>query len=240
MTVNVQGVLDRMALAERMAAKLVEPDLLPMSFPADAEERGWLVVAAQRLAAALAALRARVEQGLILPELRSLRVEREQRLEQEWVAAVRHLFEALVREVGPTSPLVESLFPHQRFEKLDRGGAALRTFRAEFEVRRASSYVRRLEADPEHPRLAALLEGVERARAALVALTTASDAGTAEALRANILEAGRVLERALQQARALCEAALIDHPERLLELRLNERAKKRSAREFTERDAEPA
>jgi hypothetical protein len=240
MTADVQGVLDRMALAERVAAKLAQPGLLPSDLPVEAEERRWLLVATQRLAAALAALRARVEQSLALPELRSLRAEHEKRLEQEWVGAVRHLFEALVREVGQASPLVESLFPHQRFEKLERGGATLRVFRAEYEARRASSYVRRLEADPEHPRLAALLEGVERAGAALVALTTASDAGASEVLRANVLEAGQVLERALQQARALCEAALVDYPERLLELGFNERAKKRGARVHADRAAEPS
>jgi hypothetical protein len=240
MKADVQGVLDRMALAERVTAKLAEPSLLLSELPADAEERRWLAVAAQRLAASVAVLRSRVEESLALPELRPLRVQREQRLEQEWVSGVRHLFEALVREVGQTSPLVESLFPHQRFEKLDRGGAALRAFRAEYETRRASSYVRRLEADPEHPRLAGLLEGVDRASAALLALTSAGDDGVNDALRANIVDAGQVLARALQQARALCEAALIEYPERLLELGFNERAKKRSARVLAERDAEPS
>jgi hypothetical protein len=145
-----------------------------------------------------------------------------------------------VAEVGLTSPLVESLFPHQRFEKLDRGGAALRAFRTDYEARRASSYVRRLEADPEHPRLAALLEGMDHASAALVALTRADDEDATDTLRAAILNAGETLERTLQQARALCEAALIEHPAGFLELGFNERPKRRSARMLTERDTEPS
>jgi hypothetical protein len=239
MKADVQGVLERMALAERVATRLAAPEQLVGEFPPDADERRWLLVAAERLAAALVALQRRLEQGLLLPELEPLRLEREQRLEQEWVGAVRHLFEQLVCEVGLTSPIVECLFPHQRFEKLDRGGAALRSFRADYEVRRMSSYVRRLEADPEHPRLAGLLAGVDRKGAELVALTGASDED-ADELRAHILEAAQGLERALQQARALCDAALIDHPERVLDLGFNERARKRSVRPAANRAPEPS
>ena len=239
MKADVQGVVDRMALAERVAAKLAAPDLLPGELPPEADERRWLVVAAERLAAAIVTLRRRLEQGLLLPELERLRAEHEQRLEQEWVKSVRHLFDELAREVGPTSPLVESLFPHRRFEKLDRGGAALRAFRADYEARRLSAYVRRLEADPEHPRLAGLLAAVDAKSAELVALAGGGDEDDDE-LRAHILAAGQALERALQQARGLCEAALVDHPERLLDLGFNERAKKRSARPPTVRDAEPS
>jgi hypothetical protein len=236
---DVQEVLDRLTLAERVATGLAERAIIPGELPLESEERGWLAVAAERLTEATAALRTQLEQGLMLPELKTLRAEREQRLELGWVGSLRKLFDELVREVGQTSPLVESLFPHQRFDKLDRGGAALRAFRAEYETRRRSSYVQRLEADPEHPRLASLLASVDEAGAALSALEAANaDGAAADALRARILEAGSRLERSVRQARALCEAALVDHPDRLLELGFNDRAKKRSARPPAQRDAE--
>ena len=235
---DVQSVLEQMAFAERLVVKLTQPGPLVGVLPSDAEEQRWLTVAAQRLTATAAEVRSRVDQALSLPELKALRIERAQRLEREWAAALRELFASLVREVGQTSPLVETLFPHQRFEKLERGGAALRTFRPEYEVRRNSAYVRRLEGDPEHPRLAGLLAEMDHASAALSALEAPSeDPLTAEALRASISQAGRALERSLQQARALCEAAFVDQPERLLDLGWNERGKKRSARPLAAAEA---
>ena len=239
MKADFQGILDRMARAARVEAKLTDPGLLS-ELPPEADEQRWLLIAAQRLAAAVTVLRTRLEQSLALPELKPLRQERAQRLEQEWLVGVRQLFEALVREVGLTSPLVESLFPHQRFEKLERGGAVLRAFRTDYETRRASSYVRRLEADPEHPRLAALLAGVDRAGAALAELTGGVDEVAADAMRVTIAEADQALERTLLQARALCEAALIEYPSRLLGLGFHDRPKKRPPRPPAEQAAEPS
>lgn len=90
MKADIQAVLERMALAERVGARLAEPAVLLSELPAEADERRWLVVAAERLVASVATLRARVEQGLALPELKALRAEREQQLEQAWVGGVRN------------------------------------------------------------------------------------------------------------------------------------------------------
>ena len=127
---------------------------------------------------------------------------------------------------------MEVLFPHLKFEKLERGGNALRTYRGEFAQRRASTYIRRLAVDPEYPFLADMLAGVDRATEALIAFETLVEIGddAALSLRENILTEGEALARVLRQARALSEAALVDQPELFAELGFDERVRRRSTR----------
>jgi hypothetical protein len=236
---EIHDVIHQVELAERVVLRLAELQS-NWETPEDAEERRWLVTAESRLAECARKLRLELEACVVLPEFKALRVERLQRLEQDWLKAVRDLFSALVTHVGEGSPLVEVLFPHRRFEKLERGGAALRTFRSEFSTRRASTYVRRLAADPDYPFVQGLLEPVDRANEALAAPGIAEelDEDAANALRSQVLVAAEGLTRVFRQARALSEAALIDRPELFAELAFDERPKKRSPRPSTEQLAD--
>jgi hypothetical protein len=224
---EIQEVAQRLELAERVVLRLNEA--LPRLSP-DAEERRWLVSAEQRLGEQVTAARARLEQGIALPELKALRAERQMRLEAEWLGALREIYSELALAIGEGSPLVEALFPHRRFEKLERGGTALRTYRAQFETRRASSYVLRLATDPEYPFLAPLLARIEPSSEALTSLTAMEDVPEEEleTLRRGVLDSGEALVRSLRQARCLAEAALIDQPDALAELQFDERPKKRT------------
>lgn len=229
---EIQETIRQVELAQNVVLKLQAILGASPEAPADAEERRWLAVAESRLAQDVVATRSQLEGALGLPELKALRGDRQQQLEQKWLHAARELFGTLAQEVGEGSPLVEALFPHQRFEKLERGGNALRAYRAEFTTRRASTYVRRLATDPEYPSLAALLRPVDEASDALAAWDASIEPSEEEALtlRSAILRTKEALGRRMQQARALSEAALIEQPELFAELVFEERGRKRAPR----------
>lgn len=225
---DVAEVLHRVEHAERVLLRLEEARVRCQGHPLD--ECGWLDAARARLRGACAAVRAAVADGLALPELKGLRAEREGGLEREWLAALRGFFEDLRQQVGEGSPLVEALFPHRRFDKLERGGAALRAYHLEFSSRRRSAYVRRLATEPDYSFLPTLLERMDCVGEALAASLgqPSLDETQLLALRASIVQAGDGLSRTLRQARALSEAALIDEPELFAVLGFNERRQRNS------------
>lgn len=232
MKTEIDEVIQQLELAERVVARLGSIPERLTGVAAQGPERSWLAVAEARLGGRIALLHAELEQALPLPELKALRLERQLGLEQAWLASVKQLFASLVAHVGQGSPIIEALFPHLKFEKLERGGTALRTYRAEFAPRRASTYVRRMAADPEYPFLADLLAAVDRASETLIAFEAVAEIGddAARELRENILAEGDALGRVLKQARALSEAALVEHQELFDELGFDERPRRRSAR----------
>lgn len=232
MKTDIDEVIQQLEVAERVLARLRSVPERMTGVASQGPERGWLAIAEARLGGRVALARAALEDALALPELKAIRLERQLGLEQAWVESVRQLFGNLVSHVGQGSPLVEALFPHLKFEKLERGGNALRTYRGEFALRRASTYVRRLAVDPEYPFLAAMLASVDSAADALSSFETMVEIGddAALALRENILAEGDALGRVLRQARALSEAALVDQPELFTELGFDERVRKRSSR----------
>ncbi|HET9933981.1 MAG TPA: hypothetical protein VFQ35_24930 [Polyangiaceae bacterium] len=229
---EVNAILERLEASERLVNRLESVAARLTDSPLGGEERGWLAAAARRLSASIPAVRAAIETSLDLPELKALRAERLTGLEQAWVGSVRELFGELEKRLGANSPLIEALFPHLRFDRIERPGAAQRAFRAEVSTRRTSTYIQRMSADPEYPFLAGLLEPVERAERALAAFESSAPPGEEELLRlrAEVVEAGQGLSRAQRQARALAEAALIDAPELFTELGFDAPARRRSAR----------
>ena len=227
---EVNAVIEQLEFAVQSAKRLDGMAARLTGSPLGGEERAWLESAARRLSAGIPGLRASLEQSLALPELKVLRAERQTRLEQDWLRALQELFAELQQRLGANSPLIEALFPHQRFDRLERSSTAQRAYRAEFSVRRSSAYVSRLVLDPEYPFLGALLEPSERAERALMAFdaaTTPSDEEL-ERLRASIREQGQALARVQRQARALAEAALVDAPELFAELGFDSRPRRRS------------
>lgn len=186
----------------------------------EAEERAWLEAAGRRVELALTRTLEGIEQGLELPELAPLRVARADALVGRWIDALQELDAALVTHVGENHPLFEVLFPHRNFDKLRRPSANLDAYRADFERRRASTYVRRLATDPEYPFLDSLFEGVDGAQAAIRDLRDrpAPTEEREEALRADILAHAARLAVALRQARSLADAVLATRPDLASEL----------------------
>src|SRR5690606_33904726 len=109
-----------------------------------------LEAARRRVARALADTQEALERGLALPELQSLRAARINALVGRWIDALQEFDAALIAHTGANHPLFEMLFPHRNYDKLRRPSAPLAAYRADFERRRASTYVRRLSADPDY------------------------------------------------------------------------------------------
>lgn len=186
----------------------------------------WLEFGVSELGARLRALREALDRGLALPEFAALRTARRTELEAKWLSALREAFSALVHEAGPSSPFIEALFPHQRFEKLEKSAARRAAYRAEFTQRRASGYVRRMEASADYPYLKALLAPLDQIEQELADDRVLSEA-EAEPLRGSILDGGAELERALERARLLAQAALLDEPEAVRALEFDEPKRRR-------------
>ena len=192
------------------------------------EERAWLARATARVTAGVEKVRAALGDAAPLPEFEHARKLSSEALSHAWADAVERVFDGIVENVSANGPLIEALFPHQRFAALRRPGSAARNFWQEFERRAESSYVKRLAGDPEYEFLAPLLEA---AKASEIALTQASaprvlPEARALALREGVSTAAEALELALRQARALAEAALAETPEALAELGLDAKPKR--------------
>jgi hypothetical protein len=229
MKTEVNAAVEQLDSAARIVKTLENIASRLQGTPLGGEERDWLLAAARRLSATLPPLESALEGGIALPELKALRAERQARLEHDWLDALVELFGELQTRLGGNSPLIEALFPHQRFERLERPGAAQRAYRAEFSTRRTSGYITRMELDPEYPFLRPLLESVDRAHQALGSFDApALDDVEIERIRTTILDAAQALLRAQRQARSLAEAALIEAPELFSELAFEQRARRRA------------
>jgi len=197
-----------------------------------AEERGWLVVAAERVSAGLEGTHASLREAAPLPEFASARKVKSEVLANAWADAVESVFDAIVANVSANGPLVEALFPHQRFAALRKPGATAQNFWLEFERRAESSYVRRLCQDPAYEFLLPLLAAARESEQKVRELSAPKPLPEAEAaaLRGQVSAAAERLELALRQARALCEAAFAATPALVAELGLDTKPKRRAQR----------
>ena len=200
------------------------------------EERRWLETATRRVNGALEGVQRALQEAAPLPEFASARKVKSEALSNAWADAIERVFDAIVANVSANGPLVEALFPHQRFAALRRPGSSAHNFWLEFERRAESGYVRRLCSDPDYAFLPPLLEAAKATertlREALTPRPLAED--KALELRAAVSLAAVSLELALRQARSLAEAVFAANPALVAELLLDAKPKRRSAR------AEPA
>ncbi len=233
MSFSIQEAQDLTAFATHTTQRLT---LASARFDAEhagaSDERGWLEVAAQRVTAALEQLQTALLEAAPLPEFASARKLKSETLSNAWADAIEGVFDAIVANVSANGPLIEALFPHQRFASLRRPGSAAHNFWLEFERRADSGYVRRLCGDPEYQFLPPLLEAAKASERALRegASPRALPEAQAEALRARVSSAAEALELALRQARALTEAAFAATPSALSELGLDAKPKRRPLR----------
>lgn len=230
--ISIQEAQDLAALAEVMSERLSLARVDWEANEAELEERAWLEVAQRRVASGLANVRAALDASALLPEFASLRKVRSDTLSSAWADAVERVFDAIVANVSANGPLIEALFPHQRFATLRRPGSAAQQFWAEFERRAESSYVKRLCADPEYVFLKPLLEEAKASQRALLEAATPKPLpeAHAEQLRMDVSRAAEQLELSLRQARSLAEAAYAKAPSRIAELGLDAKPKRRAAR----------
>jgi len=196
------------------------------------EERSWLESAARRVSSALEGIQRALQEAAPLPEFASARKVKSEALSNAWADAIEGVFDAIVANVSANGPLVEALFPHQRFAALRRPGASAHNFWLEFERRAESGYVRRLCSDPEYAFLPPLLEAAKASERNLREALSPRPLPEAQALelREAVSRAAEALELALRQARSLAEAVFAATPALVGELGLDAKPKRRSTR----------
>jgi hypothetical protein len=226
--VEAQGLLTFAArMLERLALAIQHQEALP---GADEDERGWLLGAVRRLNQEVERTTSALQAAAALPELGGARRLKGEALANAWADAVERVFDGIVANVSANGPLVEALFPHQRFTSLRRPGNAAQKYWLEFERRAASAYVRRLCSDPEYQFLPALLEAARAAERQVREREAPLPLEDAEALRETVRLSAAQLELALRQSRSLCEAAFARAPKLLAELGLDAKPQRRATR----------
>jgi hypothetical protein len=231
--VSIQEAQDLATFAsqslERLA--LAEGKLDPAN-DALVEERAWLAAAARRVNGELEDTQTALLAAAELPELAGARKLKGEALANAWADAVESVFDAIVANVSGNGPLIEALFPHQRFASLRRPGTASQNFWLEFERRSESAYVRRLCGDSAYEFLPPLLEAAKETERKLREAMSPKPlaAPKADKLRERVSAAAERLELALRQTRSLSEAAFAATPSVIAELGLDAKPKRRLPR----------
>jgi hypothetical protein len=223
---------DLVSFAQQMLEALGSAGQRLAVVPELAEELSWLASAARRLLRGVEAVSAALQGASALPEFEAEQKARGAALFEDWVNAAEGLLVGICSNVSANSPLIEILFPHQKFDKLRRGGAAARTFMLELERRRRTAYIVRVSGEPEYAFMPPLLERLDAARVALEAHEEPNPLTPEDLaeLRASVQRPADELRVTLQQARLLAEAALTAQPGLFGELGLDAKPKKRAAR----------
>lgn len=216
--------LERLARASASLSEQEEADV--------AAEQSWLAFSSERVETALAGVRAALEEAQPLPEFASQRKVNREELANAWADAVEAVFDTIVANVSANGPLVEALFPHQRFATLRKPGNSAQNFWKEFERRADSSYVKRLCADPDYEFLAPLLEKARESEQRVRELVTPKPLPEDEqlVLREKVSIAVEQLELAVRQARSLVDAAFARTPALVSELGLDAKPKRKTQR----------
>ncbi|HEY4105827.1 MAG TPA: hypothetical protein VGM44_18130 [Polyangiaceae bacterium] len=238
---SIQDARDLGVFAEQTAERLAQAEAhSALEGDAQIEERGWLAVAAGRVRAALERVETALSDAAPLPEFAAARKLKSEEFANAWADAIEAVFDAIVANVSANGPLVEALFPHQRFASLRKPGNSAQNFWREFERRAESGYVRRLCADPAYSFLPPLLEAARASEQKVRELGMPKPLPEAEALalREAVSDAALALELALRQARSLVEAAFAVTPNAPGELGLDTKPKRRAQR--AEKAALPA
>jgi hypothetical protein len=231
-TQSIAEARDLVSLAARSIEALrAAAQRLPASSALE-DERAWLAAAARRVEQQVLELGERLGAAGALPEFEAERRARSQALFEAWVDSVEALLIGISSRVSANSPLIEVLFPHQKLDRLRRGGASARAYMAELERRRRTAYVLRLANEPEYTFLSELLARFDDAKAALEQHEEPTPLSAEElaASRNSVFVAADALRASLHQARLLADAALVGHPGWFDELGLDVRPKKRAAR----------
>lgn len=230
---SIQEAQDLSAFAtqtiERLAAAATRFD---EAHAEPCEERAWLESATRRVSEGLEGVLSALREAAPLPEFAGARKVKSETLSNAWADAVESVFDGIVANVSANGPLIEALFPHQRFAALRRPGTAAHNYWLEFERRAESSYVKRLCGDPEYQFLPPLLEAAKASERSLreAASPRPLPEAQAEKLRAAVSLAAQSLELALRQARFLSDATFAATPLVLTELGLDAKLKRRAAR----------
>ncbi len=175
------------------------------------DEKGWLMLAIDRLAASRGELGDLNQRAMRLPELESAREEHARTLQNTAVDAIERLQAGVTFVAGTRAPLLEALFGKVKLPQARRADREdFERFVADFEKKLGSSYCKRIMAESS---FAPVLPVVDQVRGAVTAwragfspepLTPSEES----LLRDEIVAHARRLELPMRQARLLAEAAL--------------------------------
>ncbi|MCA2981838.1 MAG: hypothetical protein INH41_27480 [Myxococcaceae bacterium] len=175
------------------------------------DEKGWLMLATDRLAAARSELGDLNERAMRLPELEGAREEHARALQGSCVDAIERLQAGITFVSGTRAPLLEALFGKVKLPQARRADREdFERFCADFEKKLGSGYCKRMLAESSFTPVVPVVEQVRQSVAAWRAGFTPAPLTPQEelALRDEIIGHARRLELPMRQARLLAEAAL--------------------------------
>lgn len=175
------------------------------------DEKGWLMLAIDRLTAARGELGDLNQRAMRLPELEGAREEHARGLQNTAVDAIERLQAGITFVAGTRAPLLEALFGKVKLpqaRRVDRED--FERFAADFEKKLGSSYCKRMLAESSFAPIVPVVEQVRTTIAAWRGGFSPEPLLPSEeiALREEIVGHARRLELPMRQARLLAEAAL--------------------------------
>lgn len=202
---------DIVAYAELIVPRLAAAAAELARYSGLEEEKAWLETARARLTAVHTDVGDLLIRALRVPEIAPLKGEHARVLQGAAVDAVEHVQAAVAFAGGPRSPLLEALFFKLKVPALRKcDKTEFEQFTHDFEKRLASSYARRMLADPDY---AAVTPALERLRGAVATWRGVFVLGPlseedAQPIRDELEAAAQRLELPTKQARLLAQAAL--------------------------------
>lgn len=196
-------------------------------------EKQWLGSAVTLVAAERTPVADLLDRARSLPELTDVAFELASSFQEVWVDALEKLLAGITFHAGSRSPVIEALFPHQKFPALRRANKEAATaFATEFERRLKSGYVTRMLASEEFAFAKPVLEQIATAYAKWHACFAPPPLPEEDAakLREELPAVARKLDRAIAQARLVAEAALLPFDGAYDGTGLNAKPRKRSAK----------
>ena len=175
-------------------------------------EKAWMAQAIELMDAQRAASAAVLERCRSLPELRPAFDELAHDDQGKWADALEKLQAGITFHGGNRSPLLEALFPHQKWGGLRRASREdAQKYAAELERRAKSGYVTRMLAQEDHAFAPPVLEQIAAAYAKWQRWFDAAPApdGEADQAREALLDQAKLADVAIRQAKLIAEAALL-------------------------------
>ncbi|CAN5709529.1 hypothetical protein BH11MYX2_BH11MYX2_00290 [soil metagenome] len=180
-----------------------------------AEEQAWIAAARRRLEG-LSVKPDLLARALRLPELVAMKAERGKLLQIAVADEVERLQAAVTFAGGAQSPLLDTLFLDFKVPALRKcSRAELEKFCIEIERRLMSGYAQRLLANDRYKSVQPTVLTLRQAIGvwADVFVAPAMHDAEADVLRIELLEATKVIENPVRQARLLAQAALLPYQE---------------------------
>lgn len=196
------------------------------------DEKGWLMLAVDRLTAARAELGDLNQRAMRLPELESAREDHARTLQNAAVDAIERLQAGITFVAGTRHPLLETVFAKLRLPQARRCDREdFERFAADVEKKLTGSYAKRLLAESSFAPVVPVLEQVRTSIDAWRKGFSPEPLTPAEelTLRDEIVAHARRLELPMRQARLLAEAALAPVRNAFEDSGIGQKPKKRKA-----------